>query len=373
MYIKGVVKRDKKTKNLINRLEQKDIAIISHKDLDEIAARSLVEKKVSCVINTEYTISGRYPNLGPSILMENNIPIFEVRDVQRLDSLMDGDVIEIIDTNIMANGKKIADCIYIDNSMIEELLKLGYDNIENQLDIFIENTLEYARKEKGLVTGKITIPTIDTEISGKHVLVVVRGSDYKRDLITIKSYIDEVKPILIGVDGGGDALLEFGYVPDIVIGDMDSVSDNCLSISKEVIVHAYSDGRAPGLEKVNNLGIKAKIFPSPGTSEDVALLLAFEKDADLIVAVGSHSNMIDFLEKGRAGMSSTFLVRLKVGSKLVDAKGVNKLYSSSFKPKHLGIILAAAFIPMIILIIINPLTKNLLTLLKIKIRLLFRF
>lgn len=373
MYIKGVVKKDKKTKNLINRLEQKDIAIISHKDLDEIAARSLVEKKVACVINTEYTISGRYPNLGPSILMENNIPIFEVRDIYKLDILSDGNVIEVMDTSIMLEGKKIADCIHVDKSMIEELLKLGYDNIDKQLDIFIENTLEYAKKEKGLVTGKVSIPTIDTEISGKHVLVVVRGSDYKRDLMTIKSYIDEVKPILIGVDGGGDALLEFGYIPDIVIGDMDSVSDDCLTKSKEVIVHAYSDGRAPGLEKVSSLGIKAKIFPSPGTSEDIAFLLAFEKDADLIVAVGSHSNMIDFLEKGRAGMSSTFLVRLKVGSKLVDAKGVNKLYGSSFKPKYLGIILAAALIPIAILVIINPLTKSFLTLIKIKIRLLFGF
>ena len=371
MYIKGIVKRDKKTKNLINRLQQKDIAIISHKDLDEIAALSLADKKISCVINTEYTISGRYPNPGPTILMERGIPIFEIRDIQDINMIKDGDVIEIIDDSIVFMGNKIADCIYMDNSMIEELVKLGYDNIENELDVFIENTLEYAKKEKGLVTGKIEIPKIDTTISEKHVLVVVRGKDYKMDLMTIRSYINEVKPVLIGVDGGADALLEFGYIPDIIIGDMDSVSDKCLSMAKEVIVHAYSDGRAPGLDRIKNLGITPKLFVSPGTSEDIALLLAYEKNADLIVAVGSHTNMIDFLEKGRAGMSSTFLVRLKVGGKLVDARGVNKLYGSKFKPKHLGIILVAALIPIIILIAINPLTLNLLKLFKIKLRILF--
>ncbi|WP_353095873.1 putative cytokinetic ring protein SteA [Tissierella praeacuta] len=369
MYIKGIIKKDKKTKNLVNRLEHKDIAIISHKDLDEIAAISLAEKKISCVINTEKTISGKYPNRGPSILMEKNIPIFEVENSEIFDSLKEGDEIEIIDDNIVFKGREIGKCNHINNSIIEDLMKLGYDNIERELDAFIENTLEYAKKEKSLVTGKIEIPKIDTNINKRHVLVVVRGKDYKADLIAIRNYIDEVKPILVGVDGGGDALLEFGLVPDIIIGDMDSVSDDCLLKAKDVIVHAYTDGRAPGLVRVKDLGIVPKLFVSPGTSEDIALLLAYENNADLIVAVGTHTNMIDFLEKGRKGMSSTFLVRLKVGGKLVDARGVNKLYSSTFKTKYLVFILVAAFIPTFILILINPITKSFLTLLKFRLRL----
>lgn len=371
MYIKGVARKDKKTKNLVNRLNPNDIAIISHRDLDEMAALSLVDRKIACVINTEKTISGKYPNRGPAVLMENNIPIFEVEDKNFFDNIIEGEVVEIKDEEIIFQGEKITDCTYISHSKIEELIKLGYDNIEDELDKFIENTLDYAKKEKSLVTGKVNIPEIETKIEGKHVLVVVRGKDYREDLMAIKSYIDEVKPILVGVDGGGDALLEFGYVPDIIIGDMDSVSDNCLLQAKEIIVHAYSDGRAPGLDRVKELGLNSKIFISPGTSEDIALLLAYEKKADLVVAVGTHSNMIDFLEKGRPGMASTFLVRLKVGGILVDAKGVNKLYNSTFKTKYLWFILGAALIPIIILILINPLTKYLLTLLKIKIRLLF--
>lgn len=371
MYIQGIVKKDKITKNLTNRLEAKDIAIISHKDLDEIAAISLAEKKISCVINTEETISGKYPNRGPAILMENNIPIFEVEDDSILSKVEEGDRIQIIGNLIVKNGEYISNCIYLEENKIKNLLKLGNENIESELDLFIENTLDYAKREKGLVTGSISIPKIKTNINGKHVLVVVRGIDYKKDLMAIKSYIDEVKPVLIGVDGGADALLEFGYTPDIIVGDMDSVSDRSLSVSKEIIVHAYPNGRAPGLERVRELGIEPVLFQSPGTSEDITLLLAYEKNADLIVAVGTHTNMIDFLEKGRPGMASTFLVRLKVGDKLVDARGVNKLYGNHFNPKYLLLILIAALIPIIILTMINPITKGFLTLLKIRLKMLF--
>lgn len=344
MYIKGKLKKDRVTKDLTSRLKTGDIALVAHKDLDEVAALSLVEKKIKCIINVKETISGRYPNQGPSILLEANIPIFEIEE-DIFDIVNEEDIIEIIDNNIVHKEKKIASCKLLDENIIEQLLDVGYDNLEKELEDFIENTLEYAKKEKGLVTGKTPIPRTKTKLKGKHVLVVVRGKDYKMDLEAIKSYIGEVNPVFIGVDGGGDALLELGYTPDIVVGDMDSISDKCLKAAKEIIVHAYADGRAPGLKRVEDLGLKAQTFPAPGTSEDIAFLLSYENGADLIVAVGTHSNMIDFLEKGRSGMSSTFLVRLKVGDKLIDAKGVNKLYHSSFKLKYIiGIVKGDRFV-----------------------------
>ena len=369
MRFKGIVKKDAKTKNLIKRLESGDIAMINHKDLDEVAAMGLAEKKVKCVINVNKTISGRYPNQGPSVLLDAGIPIFE-GDQELFKIIDEGDTIEIDSGNIFKEGKKIGKCVLLDENKIHEMLNVGYDNLEKELELFIENTLNYAKKEKGLVTGKIPIPKTKTNLKNKHVLVVVRGTDYKADLEAISSYINEVKPVLIGVDGGGDALLDFGYTPDIIIGDMDSVSDKCLRKAKEIFVHAYPDGRAPGLKRVEELGLQAQIFPSPGTSEDIAFLLAYDNGADLIVAVGTHSNMIDFLEKGRKGMASTFLVRLKVGPILVDAKGVNKLYNSSFKLKYaLGIVIAS-LIPILIITLKHPLLKDLLFLLKIRIRLL---
>ena len=369
MNIKSVVKRDKVTKNLTKRLKPGDIALISHRDLDEIAAQSLVEAQVSAVINTDETISGKYPNRGPEVLMNHRVPILEVNGLESVEAIQEGDIISIHDSYIYLEDKKVCSYEYLEDSKIHKLLKEGFDNIEFELDRFIENTLDYAKKEKGLVTGSIVIPKTKTDFNEKHVLVVVRGQDYKRDLITIKNYIDEIKPILVGVDGGGDALLEFGYTPDILVGDMDSVSDRCLKESKEVVVHAFPNGRAPGLERVKSLGIDPVIFSSPGTSEDIALLLAYEKNADLIVALGTHTNMIDFLEKGRPGMASTFLVRLKVGDKLVDARGVNKLYGSDFSFKYIASIIVASLIPIIILTIINPITRSFLKLIKIRFKL----
>lgn len=326
MFIEAIAKKDVKTKELIRRLKPNDIAVIKHRDIDEIAALSLVEKKPRIVINAEESISGRYPNRGPSILVEAGINILELDNENIFDSISENSKITIIDNKIYENSKYLGTAKILTKEIIAQKMEEAIKNFELELDSFIENTLEYVKREKNIILGNLNIPEIDIEIKNKHALVVVRGKDFKKDLFAIQSYIQEVKPVLIGVDGGGDALLEFGYIPDILIGDMDSVSDRCLKLSREIIVHAYSNGKAPGLKRIQELDLEYKVFASPGTSEDIAMLLAYEKGADFIVAVGTHTNIIDFLEKGRKGMASTFLVRLKVGSKLIDAKGVNELY-----------------------------------------------
>ncbi|MTI68315.1 MAG: hypothetical protein FH753_17170 [Firmicutes bacterium] len=373
LTIKGKIKKDKVTKKLVKKLNPGDIALISHKDLDEVAAISLVEAKVKGVINVKETVSGKYPNQGPYVLMKNNIPIYEVNNKNFFAFINDKDYIEIKDGKIHVNKRKVFLCNLLNEDIIYNLLDKGYKNIENELDKFIENTLNYAKTEKNLILGEIKAPNIKTKINNKPVVVVIRGKDYKKDLKAIKHYIKEEKPVLIGVDGGGDALLDCGLKPDIVIGDMDSVSDRCLKITKELIVHAYPDGKAPGLDRLLKLGLNPLIFPSKGTSEDIALLLAYCNEADLIVAVGSHNNMIEFLEKGRKGMSSTFLVRLKIGSKLIDAKGVNKLYSNKIKARYLLGLTIAPLIPVIILSLMSNPIKELLLLLQMKIRLFLNF
>lgn len=373
MQITGTIKMDKRTKNLVKRLNPGEIAIIDHRDIDEVAAESLVEKKVLAVINADKSISGRYPNMGPSILCEAGIPIIDDVGKEIFVLLKENDKITIIDNEIYKDGVFIKRGKLLTKDVINYKLQESRENIGVELDKFIENTLEYAKKEKYFILGGVELPNIKTRFKNRHALVVVRGKDYKEDLFTIKQYINDVKPILIGVDGGADALLEFGLIPDIVIGDMDSVSDEALKKAREIVVHAYPDGRAPGLERVTALGLKAEIFKAPGTSEDIAMLLAFEKGADLIVAVGTHSSMIDFLEKGRKGMSSTFLVRLKVGEKLIDAKGVNKLYRETFKISYIFSIILAALIPLGVIAYFSPPMQQLLKLLQLRIRLLIGF
>ncbi len=371
-YCKGIIKKDRKTKKLINKLRKGDIALIAHKDIDELAANSLIESKVKCIINVKKTISGKYPNRGPELLVNNKIPIFET-DEYVFNTVKDGDTVEIYDNKLFCKNKYISKCKLIRKEKIDELLDISSKNLEKELDLFIENTLEYAKKEKDLVLGKYFCPDIKTKITGKQVLVVARGKDYKIDLEAIKDYIEEESPVLIAVDGGGDALLKEGYIPDILIGDMDSVSNKCIILSKEVIVHAYTDGYAPGFSRVKNLNKKSKMFPCPGTSEDIALLLAYDKNPDLIVALGTHSNIIDFLEKGRKGMASTFLVRLKIGSKLIDAKGVNKLYKSRIKTKYIVGVGIASLVPIITLSFVSQSLKEIIVLIGIKLKIAIGF
>ena len=369
MRVEAPIKVDRKTKKLAKRLSAGEIAVINHIDIDEVAANSLVERKIKLVINAAPSISGRYPNKGPKILIDNNILIIDNVGENVFEELKEGQVIEVNNGQIYRDGQFIGSGEVMDKSVVEKRTQIAYENMSVELDRFIDNTIEYAKREKGFILGETEIPKMTTNYKDRHVLVVVRGQDYKEDLATIKSYIEEMKPILVGVDGGADALLECGYNPDVIVGDMDSVTDEALKKAKEIVVHAYVNGRAPGLKRVQDLGLDAVVFPAPGTSEDIAMLTAYEYGAELIVALGSHSNMIDFLEKGRKGMASTFLVRLKIGAKLIDAKGVNLLYKSKLKMKYIWALVITAIFPVIIIAYLSPTVQQLIKLLQLKMKL----
>lgn len=372
MRVEAPIKVDRKTKRLAKRLTGKEIAVINHIDIDEVAANSLVEGKIKLVINASPSISGRYPNKGPGILTEKNILIIDNVGEEVFNELKEGQIIEVIDGKIYRDGNLVGEGEVLGKNEVAVKLKKAYENLSVELDRFIDNTIDYAKKEKGFILGDVDIPIVKTQYKNRHVLIVVRGQDYKEDLNTIISYIEEMKPILVGVDGGADALLEFGYTPDVIVGDMDSVSDEALKKAKEIVVHAYTDGRAPGLKRVEDLGLDGIVFPAPGTSEDIAMLIAYEYKAELIVALGTHSNMIDFLEKGRKGMASTFLVRLKIGSKLIDAKGVNLLYRSKLKLKYIFALIATALFPVLILASLSPSAKQFIHLMQLKFKLLLQ-
>ncbi len=369
MYIKGTARVDRRTKDLVKRLMPGEIAIINHSDLDNLAAQSLVAARPKAVINAASSITGYYPNPGPLLLVQSGISLLDAagEDVMGVE---EGRTIEIIDNDIYADGKCIGSGQSLEIEDIREKMAQANLNMNKVFSNFVKNTIEHAKNELGMVAGEYSIPTISTVLKGKHVLVVVRGQNYREDLDAVRSYIREVKPVLIGVDGGADALWESGYKPDIIIGDMDSVSNDTLFSGAELIVHAYTDGRAPGLERIRNLGLPARTFAIPGTSEDIAMLLAYEQKAELIVAVGTHSSVEEFLEKGRHGMASTLLVRMKVGSILVDAKGVSKLYRGRIKARYLAQIVLAALLPLGVIVFISPVTRELLRLVYLQFKLL---
>jgi uncharacterized membrane-anchored protein len=345
---RGPARLDKRTKNLTRRLKQGDVAIIDHLDIDRIAAEGLVACRPAAVVNAASSISGRYPNLGPDILVKAGIPLLDAVGADIFGRLEEGEDVVIDGCRLLRDGDVIAEGQLLDGPQVEKAMELAREGLAIQLEAFASNTMEYLRQERDLLIDGIGVPDIATEIDGRHVLIVVRGYHYKEDLQTLRPYIREYRPILIGVDGGADALLEMGYRPDLIVGDMDSVSDEALGLGAEVVVHAYRDGRAPGLERVEALGVDPVLFPATGTSEDVAMLLADDKGAQLIVAVGTHATLVEFLDKGRAGMASTFLTRLRVGGKLIDAKGVSRLYRSRISSLQILLLVVAGMSALIV-------------------------
>ena len=346
---KGTARVDRKTKHLLERLAPGEIAVISHADIDEVSARSLVAKRPAMIINAEPCITGRYRCPGPAILMDADIPVLDCVGDQLMDSIADGAEVQVCEGRVTAGGRVVGSGRRFTRKHLADAYAAAEDNRGAELERFVTNTLQYALKEKDIILGELDVPSIMTRIRGRHCVIAVRGSNYLEDLAAVGSYIREARPVLIGVDGGADALLDAGMVPHMIIGDMDSVTDRALFSGAELIAHAYPDGRSPASDRLARLGLSHSVFRCPGTSEDIAMLLAHDKGASLIVMLGSHSNMLDFLEKGRPGMGSTFLVRLKVGSVLVDARGVSQLYRGRLRLGHVVSIVAAAAVPIIAL------------------------
>jgi uncharacterized membrane-anchored protein len=344
--VSGAVRLDRRTKRLVGRLRPGEVAVIDHVDLDRLAADSLVASGVAAVLNAKPSVSGRYPNLGPEVLIQAGIPLIDDLGEELFDQLRDGDFVRVDGETVLRDGEPVAQGRRQDTETVAKAMSDAREGLSVQLEAFAANTMEYLKQERDLLLDGVGVPDVDTRIAGRHCLIVVRGYDYRADLEVLRPYVREFKPVLIGVDGGADALVEAGYAPDMIIGDMDSVSDDVLRCGAEVVVHAYPDGRAPGLARVHQLAVHATVFPAAATSEDIAMLLADEKGASLIVAVGTHATLVEFLDKGRGGMASTFLTRLKVGGKLVDAKGVSRLYRHSMSGSSLLLLVLSAMAAM---------------------------
>ena len=342
----GLVRIDTRTKNLTKRLGAGEVAVISHQDLDWVAAESLKAIEPAAVLNAEKSTSGRYPNQGPKVLIEAGIPLIDDLGSDIM-SLKEGQRVEIRDNQVFCEGKLVAEGVRQTEETNAANMEAAKASLGVQIEAFTANTMEYLKKERDLILDSVGVPDLRTNFTGRQVLMVVRGYNYKEDLLMLKPYIREYRPILIGVDGGADALLENGLKPDLVVGDMDSVTDKALTCGAEIVVHAYPNGKAPGLTRVQELGVEHVVFPVAGTSEDITMLLADEKGAELIVALGTHATLVEFLDKGRAGMSSTFLTRLKVGSKLIDAKGVSKLYRPRIANWQMGLLVVAGLLAML--------------------------
>ena len=353
--VSGIARVDTRTKALVSRLQPGDVAVIDHEDLDRVAAESLVGARPAAVVNAAASMTGRYPNVGPLALTAAGIPLIDAAGPDVM-AIADGATVEIRDGQVLVGGEPVGTGQLVTDEGLRTRIEAAKSTMGAELERFAANTLRYIQAEGHLLVDEPDVPEVPgIDFRGRHVLLVVRGIDYKQDLDLLRrsGYIAEQRPILIGVDGGADALLEIGQTPDLIIGDMDSVSERALQCGARLVVHGYRDGRAPGSERLDELGLEHEVYGSEGTSEDIAMLLAYEKGCELIVAVGTHNSMVEFLDKGRAGMASTFLVRMKVGTMLVDAKGVSRLYKSTVRTRDLLLLVLAAVFTLAVIVLIS--------------------
>ena len=350
----GTARLGRKTKELVKRLKPGDIAVIDHTNIDRIAAEELIATGVRVVVNASDSSNGRYPNAGPLLLARAGIRVIDAPRSDIFDRLKDGDPLMISGGTVTRSGEAIVEGRQLEADQLAEQLARQREEVDAALAAFAENTVSHIRQEGDLLVGNVELPPTRTSFRDRHVLIVVRGTTHRRDLKALRAYIRDVRPILVGVDGGADAILEAGLKPNVILGDMDSASDAALKCGAELIVHAYPDGGAPGRRRLLDLDLAHTVLPAAGTSQDVAMLMAFEKGAALIVSVGAHFNLIEFLDKNRGGMSSTFLTRLRIGEVLVDAKGVSRLYNPGLGFGPTALFMLAFAILLVIVVVKSP-------------------
>ncbi len=356
--IRGQARLGRRTKDLVKRLRPGEIAIIDHADLDRVSAEELVEAGVAAVVNVAPSSTGKFPNPGPLQLVREGVCLVDATSASLFDDVTDGEPLTLRGGSVWKNGTCLAEGVRFDEATLRAALDEQRARVTHALEAFADNTLRHLREEGWLLAGDVDFPVLETRFRDRHTVVVARGPGYKRDLAMVRPYIRDFRPVLVAVDGGADALLEAGLKPDLIVGDFDSVSDSALRVGAELLVHAYPDGRAPGSDRLDALGVPYVTVRAPGISEDIALQLAHARGAQLIVAVGTHFDLVEFLERERDGMASTFVTRLKVGEVLVDAKGVSRLVSRRPGLWPLAVFASVGALAIVVAVLASPALRN---------------
>lgn len=350
----GAARVDRRTKDVAKRLRPGDIAVMDQVDLDRASAETLVERGVAAVVNAAPSMSGRYPNLGPQILVDAGIVLVDHVGTQVFGAVKDGQRIHLLDGVVSVKGARAAQGRELDASTVEEMTEAARTGMATQLESFTANAMEFLRRERDLLLDGAGLPQIATRLEGRHVLIVVHGHDYASDLRSLRPYIAEYGPVLVGVDSGADALIQAGHTPDLIVGELDDVSDHALRSGAEVVVNTDHAGRPPGMDRLERLSVDGVPFHTSGTAEDVAVLFAEHKGASLIVTAGTNATLVEVLDTGHSGMASTFLTRLQAGPKLADAKAVARLYRGRVRAWQLMAMVLAAVVALVVAILLTP-------------------
>lgn len=325
--VTGVARFERDNLNTSRKLKSGDIAVIDHMDLDRAHAEALVDAGVRAVVNVSASSTGRYPNLGPHVLAQAGVLLIDEVGPSIWSKLKSGDKVRLEGGDIYRNEILVATGTELDGAQITGMLKTAQNEMSTKLESLSANAGEHLRREQAMLLEGAGVPRLRTRIREHPVVVVSKTYDYLRDLRGLRGYIKEYDAILIGAGAGADALLDAGYTPDLAVGALDDLSDRALKHSGEVVITSAS-GKLTAVDRLEKAGANAQTFVATGSDEDLALVLADANDASVIVLVGGHTSLVEFLDRGPTEMSSAFLTRLRVGSKLVDAKAVGEFYTN---------------------------------------------
>jgi len=344
----GTARADRDVNRLLRRVGPGDIAVLDILDLDRVTADALVDAGVVGVVNVSPSISGRYPNLGPEVLLANNIALVDNAGPETFKRIKDGAKIRLYDGGVYSGDRRLVHGVERTDEEVADLMHDAKVGLVHHLEAFAGNTIEFIRSESPLLIDGIGIPDIDVDVYRRHVVVVADGPGSAEDLKALKPFIKEYQPVLVGVGAGADVLRSGGYRPQLIVGNPEQMSAEVLRCGAQVVLPADADGHAGGLERIQDLGIGAMTFPAAGSASDLALLLVEHHGASLIVTAGQSANIEDFFDRTRAQSNpSTFLTRLKVGEKLVDAKAVATLYRSHISGGAIALLVMAVLLAVI--------------------------
>jgi uncharacterized membrane-anchored protein len=354
--ITGTARVDRRTASALKRVRRGDVAIIDHLDVDRAQAEALVAAGVVAVVNASPFISGRYPNLGPELLAKSGVVMLDAVGPEVLHAVRDGTTVRLHEGEVFQGDRLVARGEELSAETIRDRMAEARSGLATQLQSFTHNTTEFLRREQDLLLHGQGMPELRTPLEGRPVVVVVRGYDYLEDLRRLRRFVREQRPVLVGVDAGADALLEAGLRPDIVVvGEHEMrAGDKALRSAREVVLHTDRSERAALGERLERLGVRPKPLAASGSTEDVAMLLADTAGASLVVIVGTHATLDEFLDRQRTGLASAFLTRLRIGPKLVDAKSVEQLYSGRVRLWHLALVLLAGLVALGVAIAATP-------------------
>jgi len=324
--VEGPARIGRLTKALVHRLRPGDIAVIAHTDLDELAAQDLASCGVAAVLDTRDSATGRLPVRGPRVLLDAGVPLVDRLDPELLELLDDGDAVTVRGGEVLRGDRVLATGRQVTPEVARACAQAAELELACALREFGANTLRHAAAELELLVEPIDVPDVDVCLKGRPCVVLARGPGYREDFSWVARRLSlRREAALIAVDGAADWALACGWRPDLLVGDMDSASVAALRCGARLVVHASVGGDAPGARRLDALGLRGVMLRCRGTSVDAALLLAAELGASPIVALGIPRGALDYLERGRAGVASSWLVRLRLGDRIIDATGLARL------------------------------------------------